>query len=64
MMLNDGTPMNFYMTSFYTFEIEAVKSTDGLLSQLQIGVVHSVECSLVLYWRRIVAVVSTKILVG
>ena len=35
------------MLSFDTFEIEAIKSTDYLLSEHQVGVVHSMECSLV-----------------
>ena len=42
-MSSNGTPRNFYMPSFDTFEIEAVKSTGVLLSQRQVGVVHSVE---------------------
>ena len=33
----------FYMPSFDNFETEAVKSTDDLISQRQVGVVHSVE---------------------
>ena len=49
MVLSDGTPRNFYMPSFDAFEIEDVESTDGLLSQRQVGVVHSVECSLVYF---------------
>ena len=47
MMLSNGTPRKFYMPYFDTFEIEAVKNTDDFLSQCQIGVVCSVECSLV-----------------
>ena len=43
MMSSDGTPRKFYMPSFDTFEIEAVKSTGDLLSQHQVGVVHSAE---------------------
>ena len=42
MIPSDGNPSNFYMPSFNKFEIEAVKSTDYLLSQSQVGVVHSV----------------------
>ena len=37
----------FYMPCFDTFEIEATESTDDLISQSQVGVVHSVELSLV-----------------
>ena len=32
MMSSDGTPSNFYMPSLDTFEIEATKITDDLLS--------------------------------
>ena len=35
------------MSSLYTFEIEASKNTYDFFSQRQVGVVHSVECSLV-----------------
>ena len=52
------------MPSFDIFDIESVKNTDDFLGQRQVGVVHSVECSLVLCWRRIFAAVSTEIPVG
>ena len=50
MMLSDCTPRNFFMPYFDTFDIEAVKNTDYFLSQRQVGVVHSVGFSLVLFW--------------